>query len=550
MSTDPSNSSGPEYLEEPATDSPRSGRGRRAAVLGLAAVGVAGVVALGGWAAVSLMSDGTQPAEAIPADALGYASLDLDPSASQKIEAIKILKKFPGLEKEMDISSQDDLRRWVFEKAQEEGECKELDYDEDVAPWIGDRIAFAGVPGDKDDDPATPLLALQVTDEEAASKGISALAECGEAGEDFGFAFSGDYALISDSEEHAESLAAAAEEASLADDANFQKWTERVGDPGIVTMYAAPGAVDAMFDMQGDLTEKLSPMAGAEEQALLQAQSEMERMNERLKEMYEDFSGMAGVVRFEDGAMEAEFAAESSLESTGMKFTPETTIDVTSLPSGTAAVLGLGLPEDWADSYLDMLGKITGDEQAMDQMLAQAEAQTGLEIPEDLERLLGDGVAVALDEDLNIEAASTDPMAIPAGIRVSGDPQEIRGAVDKIKRALGPQSEALVVEEGDGVVALGLDPDYVKGLAAKGDLGSDASFQDVVPDADRANSVFYLDIDEVEGWVIQAMQQGGQIGPDEKKVLDNLAPLRALGMSSWIDEEGNAGGMLLRLSTE
>ncbi|MGH3364418.1 MAG: DUF3352 domain-containing protein [Nocardioidaceae bacterium] len=550
MSTDPSNSSGPEYLEEPAADSPRSGRGPRVAVLGLAAAGVAGVVALGGWAAVSLMSDGTQPAEAIPADALGYASLDLDPSASQKIEAIKILKKFPGLEKEMDISSQDDLRRWVFEKAQEEGECKELDYDDDVAPWIGDRIAMAAVPGEKDGGPATPLLALQVTDEEAASKGISALAECGEAGEDFGFAFSGDYALISDSEEHAESLAAAAEEASLADDANFQKWTERVGDPGIVTMYAAPGAIDAMFDMQGDLTEKLSPMAGAEEQALLQAQSEMERMNERLKEMYEDFSGMAAVVRFEDGAMEAELATESSLESTGMKFTPETTIDVTSLPSGTAAVLGLGLPEDWADSYLDMLGKVTGDEQAMDQMLAQAEAQTGLEIPEDLERLLGDGVAVALDEDLNIEAASTDPMAIPAGIRVSGDPQEIRAAVDKIKRALGPQSEALVVEEGDGVVALGLDPDYVKGLAAEGDLGSDASFQDVVPDADRANSVFYLDIDEVEGWVIQAMQQGGQIGPDEKKVLDNLAPLRALGMSSWVDEEGNAGGMLLRLSTE
>lgn len=549
MSTDPSNSTGPEYLEESAAGSPRSGRGPRAAVLGLAAVGVAGVVALGAWAAVSLMSDGTQPAEAIPADALGYASLDLDPSASQKIEAIKILKKFPGLEKEMDISSQDDLRRWVFEKAQEEGECKDLDYDEDVAPWIGDRIAMAAVRGDKDGDPATPLLALQVTDEEAASKGISALAECGDAGEDFGFAFSGDYALISDSEEHADSLAAAAEEASLADDASFQKWTERVGDPGIVTMYAAPGAVDAMFDMQGDLTEQLSPMAGAEKQALLEAQSEMERMNDRLEELYEDFSGMAAVVRFEDGAMEAEFAAESSPESAGMKFTPETTIDVTSLPSGTAAVLGLGLPEDWADSYLDMLGKITGDEQAMDQMLAQVEAQSGLEIPEDLERLLGDGMAVALDEDLNIEAASTDPMAIPAGIRVSGDPQEIRAAVDKIKRALGPQSEALVVEEGDGVVALGLDPDYVKGLAAQGDLGSDASFQEVVPGADRANSVFYLDIDEVEGWVIQAMQQGGQIGPDEKKVLDNLAPLRALGASSWVDEEGNAGG-LLRLSTE
>ena len=548
MSHDPTRSTEPEYLGGAPSGPSEPSRARRAPILALASVGVLGVVAAGGWAAMSLMSGGAQPAEAIPADAVGFVSFDLDPSAAQKIEAVKILRKFPAIDKEMKISSQDDLRRWVFEQIQKDGQCKSLDYDTDVAPWIGDRIAMAGVPAEKDGDSPTPLVALQVTDEEAASKGITKLADCGDAGEDFGFAFTGDYVLVSDSEKHARSLATAAEKAPLADDAGFQKWMERVGEPGIITAYAAPGAMDTLLDMQGDLAGRFSAMGGADEKAMLQMQSEMARTNEQMKGLYKGFDGMAGVVRFADGAVEAQFASDSTLENLGLKYSSEDRTDITKLPSGTAAALALSLPDGWAQEYVDLMAKMMGDEQSVDQMLKQAETATGLQLPEDIETLLGDGVTVALDEDLDVKAASQDPTGIPAGLRISGDPAEIRVAIDKVKKALGPEADSLVVEDGEGVVAAGLYQKYVGELAENGGLGNDAVFQDVVPKADRAASAFFLDFDAVEKWVADGMNQTVQPSED-KQVLDNIAPLRALGLSSWVEDD-NSAGLLLRISTD
>lgn len=548
MSTDPSSPSDLEYLEE-RTEQKQSRRGPRAVVLGIAALGVAGVVGVGGWAAMTLLSGGSQPSEAIPANALGYVSLDLDPSASQKIEAIQILKKFPALEKEMDISSQDDLRRWVFDKMQEDGTCEDLDYDEDVAPWIGNRLAVSAVPAESEGESPTPFVALQVTDQEAAATGIAALAECGEAGEDFGFAFSGDYVLLSDSEQHAKEIAAGTENGTLAEDADFQSWMDRVGDPGVVTMYAAPNAMDAMLSMQDDLSDELSSMGGVDARALKKAQAEAARVQEQLTDLYKDFSGMAGVVRFADGAVEAQFASDSSFEGLGFNYSPEDRVDVTSLPAGTAAVFGASLPEGWGQSYLDLFGKLSGEEQSMKQMLEMAEAQTGLAIPEDLERLLGESVVVAVDQSVDLESASTDPATIPAGVRISGDATEIQAAIDKVKAAFGPQADVIVTEEGDGAVALGLEADYVKRLATEGGLGDEAAFQDVVPEAERAASVFYLDFDTVVQWIDQAAELGGQTGPDEEKVRENLDPLRAVGLSSWIQDD-EAAGMLLRISTD
>ncbi|MGH8967750.1 MAG: DUF3352 domain-containing protein, partial [Actinomycetes bacterium] len=215
---------GPEYIgADIASDDSGAGPGaKRWGTLGAVTAGVVGVVALGGWGAYALLAGGgDQPSEVIPANAAGFVSLDLDPSAAQKIEAIKILNKFPVLKKELDLSDREDLRELVFTKIQDEGTCKDLDYEQDVKPWIGDRIGLAGVPvGDE----SAPLVALQVSDQEAADTGVKALAKCAEAGEEFGYAFLDGYVLVSDSEKHADELAAAAEKASLADDPAFQNW--------------------------------------------------------------------------------------------------------------------------------------------------------------------------------------------------------------------------------------------------------------------------------------------------------------------------------------
>ena len=97
------------------TGTPTRGGGKRGLVIGgvVVAVAVAGGAA---WAATSFLGQGAQPAEALPAGTLGYASVDLDPSGGQKIEALKVLRKFPALEKELDLGSGDDLRKKLFEE--------------------------------------------------------------------------------------------------------------------------------------------------------------------------------------------------------------------------------------------------------------------------------------------------------------------------------------------------------------------------------------------------------------------------------------------------
>jgi hypothetical protein len=553
MSNDATNSAEPEYLGDTLSTASRPSRGRRAPILGLAAAAVVGVVALGGWAAVSLMSGGTQPAEAIPGDAIGYVSLDLDPSASQKIEAIQMLRKFPALEKSMNLSSEDDLRRWVFEKIQKDGQCKSVSYDQDIAPWIGDRIAVAGMPAAKAGASPTPLVALQVTDAAAADKGITELAHCGGAEGDFGIATSGDYALISDSQKHAEAFAAEAQKGSLADDPTFQKWTSRVGDPGIITMYAAPGAMDAIVDAQTNLADDFAmapmPGGGVEEQGLLQMQSRMKQMNKRLKDAYSGFRGMAGVVRFQNGAVEAEIAGQSSSKMLAMSLSPQDRVHIADLPDGTAAAFAVALPDGWVKSYLDLMGSTVGDAQDTDQMLKQLEAQTGLQLPQDIERLFGDGMALSLDKNLDVKAASENPTAVPAGLRISGNPQEIQAALDKVKKAVGPDADQLVTESGAGVVAVGLNRDYVHELAAGGSLGDQVQFRDVVPDADKAGAAVYVDLDAVQQWVTQGMEQAGSSSRTEIEVRDNLAPLRAFGMSSWVEDDGSQHARL-RLTTD
>ena len=540
-------SGGPEYIgsDIPSEAPDRGPDGKRWGVMGAVTAGVVGVVALGGWGAYALLAGGgDQPADVIPSNAVGYVSLDLDPSAAQKVEAFKILNKFPAAEKELDLSSKDDIRKLVFTGIQDEGTCKDLDYDQDVKPWIGDRIALAGAPVGDD---AAPVVALQVTDEEAADKGVQALAKCGDAGEDFGYAFLDGYVLISDSDKHAEALVAAAEKASLADDPNFEKWTDQVGDPGIVTAYAAADAPQFFFDQidKGFMRDK-APL-GADSPELDGFGSGLGRMSDKLAAMYDDFEGGAAAIRFEDGAVEAEFAGKG-LPAGFTTASGEGGTPITGLPASTGAAMSAGLTEGWLSDYLDTMSGMFGPEMPVEDMLRQAEAESGLSLPEDVETLLGDGFALAVDAEVDFEALAQSGRVteLPVGLKVEGDPDEILPVVDKIKSKLGAEADMLVVESGDGVVVFGVNPEYTRSLLEQGSLGDDAAFQNVVPEADSANSVFYLNFDAGDGWAESLADLIGEGEPDAKA---NVAPLDALGVTGWIDSDEVQRG-LLRMTTD
>ena len=536
---------GPEYLDAGRPPDGRgsrghgglSGHGGKGGVLVAAAAGVVGVIGIGGWAALSLMSSGTAPAEVIPANAVGYVSLDLDPSAGQKIEAFKILNKFPAIKREIDLTDRDDLREFVFTQLQDGGHCESLDYEQDIKPWIGDRIALAGVPGTGGTDAATPVVALQVTDQKVAQTGIAAIADCAKFGDEFGFAFLGDYVLLSDSKSHAEALVASADKASLADDAQFQEWTEKVGDPGIITMYAAPGAPEFFADMQGN-------SAGSGWMTYGQVSPEpATTRGDPMSDLAKDFKGMAGVIRFEDGAVEAEFAG-LGLPSVVAPIAGGSGPSMATLPASTGAAFSIALGDDWLKKYLESIWGVLGGGETVDEMLADAEAATGLELPEDIETLLGDGISLSVDADFDVEGLFGDQKLtrLPIGLRVKGNPDEILPIVDKVRAAIGPDADQLVVQSGDGIVAFGFNQDYVKSLIKGGSLGDVATFQDAVPDADKASGVLYIDFDAGGGWVqelAESMTGSGDAlsGRPAASPGENVAPLDALGASTWVDSE-------------
>lgn len=516
-----------EYLGAPQPV--RRPRRPRGAVLAAASVAVVAVLGAGGWGVAQLMGDtASSPATAIPADAVGYASVNLDPSLGQKIDALTTLKKFPALKDKLDLGTGDDLRRWLFDQATKDSHCAGVSYDKDIAPWIGDQVAVAAVPDG--DDSAYPVVAVGASDQDAARAAVAKLDECAGGDQHTGVAFAGDYALLTEKQAQADAAAKDALGGSLADDPDFQTWMKRAGDSGIITAYAAKDAPRLLAGLQA---KQAASMFGARSPLA------------RTGSMYKDFEGMAAVVRFDNGGLEAEMVAKGL--PAGTAGSDRTGPSVADLPASTALAFSVGLPEGWLSSYLHNLDQVFGGDGSMEQMMKQGEAATGLQLPEDLQTLLGDGVSVSVDSSLDPAALqqAPDPSKIPVALRIKGDPAKIQPILDRLTALAGPQARMLVVKHTDGLVVLGTDAEYVDTLLTKGGLGSTTSFQGVVPNADRASSVLYVGFDNGD-WV---QRLADLAGPDGRQVAANLAPLDALGVSSWRDDEGVQHG-LLRLTTD
>jgi hypothetical protein len=152
-----------------------------------------------------------------------------------------------------------------------------------------------------------------------------------------------------------------------------------------------------------------------------------------------------------------------------------------------------------------------------------------------------------VDSSLDPEALadSPDPTKIPVGIRIKGDADKITAVIDKLKTAAGAQADIVAVRTKGDVVTVSTDKAYAEKLLGTGDLGDSTSFTNVVPEADRASGVFFLDFDAGDGWAEKLAGLGADSDPS---VRENIKPLDAFGVSSW--QDGAVRHALLRLTTD
>lgn len=524
-------------------------RGKRRTAL-IATGGLVGVLALSGagyFAYSAFVSSGPQPAEALPANTLGYVSVNLDPSGNQKVEAFKTLRKFPGFTDATDLDEDSDLKKEALKSAGVEGSCDAYDYDEDVKPWLGDRFAAAAVPGEGDE--PTPVIVVEVKDADKAEESIDGLVEdCdGDASMKGAWQASGDWMVISETKETTDRVIKDTEEGTLADDDDFKTWTGATGDPGVLTAYAADGAGKALSDalpqMMGDCGYASDSTAtdefdtdeygtdeygtGLDADAGLDpcTESGQEAMSKSLDEM----GAMAMTVRFNDGGLEVEAASSTEGMPKGVSEDSTGSDLVSSLPEGTTMAAGAGFESGWVQSGLDYVEKIYGAELGIDDAIVQIESESGISVPEDVEKLMGEAAAVSVgDIDYEKVANSDNPADLPVALKIKGDESDVQEVVDKLKQsAADPETADIVVKSKDGYVSVGWDEGYVDELLDEGSLGDTDGYKSVIED--DAGAVFYLNFDELEPTLRDS-------GAGEQE-MENLEVLSAIGMSAWYDDD-------------
>lgn len=511
-------------------DQPRKSR-KGIAIAAGGALLVAAAVGGGVWGYQAFFGQGDQPAEALPAKGIvGYAAIDLSPNGEQLLEARATLKKFPGLAKELDLDSKEDLRKVVFEKIQSESDqCPELDYAKDVEPWLGDRMAFAFLDAGKGKDP-TGALVFQTTDGAKAEKAAPELAACldgddAPAKERTSHALSGDWLVLAQGPGNAEDAVKGAEKASLADDEGFTQWTDAAGDPGILTGYVPELGADRLFES---------------------LRADGEEIPQQIQEYADEFEGAGFVGRFRDEGLEVEAASSAPSK---VKNVAHGGAAMASLPSSTVAALGFGMPDDWTQDFLD--GFILGWEAEGGPDISEADIKrmlkqfAGIEV-KDLETLFGEAVVIAVDSGLDADVIQqADPTGVPVGIKIKGDTAAIEKVLDKLRDAAAgygmPRGFVVSKTAGDYVI-VSLSADYADKLADEKGLGAAKTFENVMPEADTSLGGLYVDFD-ANGWLDELLEAFGA----PKDVRDNIAPLSGLGVSTWLD--GDVGHSSLTITT-
>jgi hypothetical protein len=502
----------------------------------MAAVGIGAAMALiiGGGAFAFYQLDplhvfnaGPQAAEAVPADALAYAGVDLDPAATQKINALRFLSHFPGFNDVADIQSErDDIRKSILTDAIDSLDCQGVSYDATIEPWLGNKFGFAAMPSEDGGDPE-PLIVMETTDTGKASDAFDQLNACAKAtgsSDDYGYAFSGDYALLTSSQDLADKYANDAESSSLADDGDFQDDMDALGDLGVATAWVdIAGLIDAygagMFD-SGVIDPASDPSSALD---LLKAQAQ------RAAATFRFSSDHADIVT----AVRGDFP-KSDFGDNEIVSLPDSTVFAMSVSGG-----GDALAASW-DDIMAAQRKLNAN---VDRQITAFERQTGLNVPDDLETLLGDNLLLAVDQD-GLSAAtlnSNDPSQFNAGLRFTGDGPKLHDLYDRIlgllEEGVGTQLPFSKQDFDDGI-AIATNDSYASKLAdLDGNLGESQNFQSVVGDAESKQFVLFFNWDLVEDDILQSLGGAGAVGDQSsmQKVADNLKPLRAFGVSGGIE---------------
>lgn len=459
---------GTPLTDEPAPRGPRRTGLLIGAVAAVAALGTGGVLAYN-----ALSGGGDQPAAVLPADAYYYMRFDIDPSAGQKLAAVRFLSKIPEIK---DLGT-DDPRKTLWELATKnaDDEClAKFEYDRDIAPWLGQRAGLALRPGGTADAP-NAAFALQVTDEAKAGETLPKLLACSEE-DPAELRMQDGYALITQVGK-GDDLVAAVEQGSLADEAVFAEDMAALGEQGVVSFW-------------GDLSPLLKDATNMAPDAAADAGFGAEDVKGRFAAALRfdpSFVELAGIGR----GIEAPGAASPVAgDSSALGDLPTDTMAAFHVANGDQ-LLGAAWPQ--LKKQLDELGA----DQGQGDLLAMLEAQLGISLPDDLQAILGSSFTFAMPGGQNFDQ---DLPNLGARI-VSKDAERAEEVLTQIEDIAG--SSFLVKKRDGDRLHVATWSGYTDQLRNGGDLGQSEAFTTALGDLSTSVVAVYLDLDQLEKYYLE-----------------------------------------------
>jgi Protein of unknown function (DUF3352) len=203
-------------------------------------------VIIGGVAYVGyhkLASTGGQPDSWAPANSIAFIKVDLDPSASAKIAALRFERTFPNAPH---VTSADQLKDALLAAAfNDQSGPSTINYADDVKPWLGSRIALAVYPDAKSVQQVVGIV--QVTDAAKAKAGLAKIVE-DSVGHAAGYAVMGEYAVVGPSQAAVDAAIAAAHTSNITSRGDYASDVATLKGDRILTAWADLAAMSKLAE--------------------------------------------------------------------------------------------------------------------------------------------------------------------------------------------------------------------------------------------------------------------------------------------------------------
>lgn len=467
-----------------------AGKGtKRIVIIGLAVACVI-VLAGAGLAWKILGGGGPQPQDVMPASVTAFARVDADPSASQKIDLFRLSKKIPELRDLVGIDDEDDdPRKLLLEPLTEH--C-DVDWAADIEPWLGDRLGV-GFQGSIDQ----ILIAVQVTDEQQAREKLNPVLECLNMTPN-GVAYSQGYAIIGTEQDYVDKAVKEAEDDPLSDDDQFTNDMEKIGDPGVASVWGKPAAFSDEFNLDDN-------------------------------EAVQDLESVPFALRATTSTIEIVGADDIGSDITGSDGP-----GLAELPADTVGALGISHGIDYIhEHWMDIVDGLHKFNVSFYGPLRQLERATGLRVPDDLVGVLGDHFRIAVGKG-TVEATTDSRTTLrDLDLLVTATGQDAQRAADRVSEAARRGAgEGLFVDTTDDMTVLATNEDFAGELARGDTLGDRKAFQAVMGPAEQLLNGIFVDVAQIQ------QIAGDDIDPEFHRI---AAPIGAVGLSQMDLDDGYMG---------